>query len=97
MQSSVHLTLYLIPPDKPDEHEDAIKIQLEDPVGDTFPKKVKHVGDYTIKLKNEKNVLFNQSDIELKVGANYQFLMQYDEDVDSVSSKLIMVSISLKS
>ena len=96
VRSSANLTLYLIPPDKPDEHDDTTKIPFEDSVGDNYPKRIKKVGGYTIKLKNTTKTpyttLVSKSET-LKVGANYQFLIQYDDDAEDT---LIVVSISLK-
>ena len=91
------MTFYLIPNGKDDDHEDVLNVQLnnfETHVGDNYPERVKDVGDYTMKLKDQDgNVVLNMTDLTLKIGANYQFLLQYDDDgTDPLQSQLILVN-----
>ena len=90
----------MIPENKDDDHEDVTKIPLDTTesngllnFGDSVPEKVKDIGDFTFKVKNENKdeIPSLQTVNKLRLGASYEYLLQYNEDEGS-STQNIMVS-----
>ena len=98
------MKLLLIPENKDDSHEDVTVVLLDASgsdeltnFGDSVPTKVKDIGDFTFKVKYEDE---DGEDVELtdlrtvnklRLGASYEYLLQYNEDDDSENQN-IMVS-----
>ena len=100
VKSSENATIYIVPNGKDDGDDDVLTFPLHEIgsavdnwfLGDNFPEKVKDVGDYKIKLKTDSGtVLVEEATPTLKVGGNYQFVIQYDENEDSSYSSLMGV------
>ena len=80
VKSAENLTFYLIPDGKGDDHEDVFKITMNSQLGDSNPEKIKHVGEHTLKVKDDNgNELLNKTGFSLKFGASYEFLIQGED------------------
>ena len=97
--TSKNLTLYLVPKGKSDTDEDVKKVEIgsSNIIGDSNPEKVEEIGEYTLKVKDPaENTVLTSKDITLKLGASYEFLVQWNDqegDNNLSSSQLITVSV----
>ena len=93
----------MIPEGREDDHEDVTRIPLaSDPdntdelikLGDSVPKKVKDIGEFTFKVidenKNEVSVLTTKN--KLRLGASYEYLLQYDETDESNTQNILVIN-----
>ena len=93
------MTLYLVPKGKSDTDEDVKKVEIgsSNRIGDSYPEKVEEIGDYTLKVKDPaENAVLTSKDITLKLGASYEFLVQWNDqegENNLSSSQLITVSV----
>jgi len=100
LKSSKMLELLMIPEGREDDHEDVTRIPLaSDPdntdelikLGDSVPKKVKDIGEFTFKVidenKNEVSNLTTKN--KLRLGASYEYLLQYDETDESNTQNIL--------
>ena len=84
--ASNNYTLEIIPEGK----GDAIVYTLDSALNDSLPEKVDDIGDFTFMLKDGNgNQVLNETH-KLKLGASYEFLVQYDE-MDPENSRNITV------
>ena len=97
--TSKNLTLYLVPKGKSDTDEDVKKVEIGNlnRIGDSNPEKVEEIGEYTLKVKDpEEDAVLTSKDITLKLGASYEFLVQWNDQEGQnglSSSQLITVSV----
>ena len=94
----------MIPEGREDDHEDVTRIPLasSDPdntdelikLNDSVPMKVKDIGEFTFKVidesKNEVYVLTTKN--TLRLGASYEYLLQYDETDESNTQNISVIS-----
>ena len=98
--TSKNFTLYLVPKGKSDTDEDVKKVEIGNlnRIGDSNPEKVEEIGDYTLKVEDPvDDALLISKDITLKLGASYEFLVQWNDqegENNLSSSQLITVSVS---
>ena len=88
-----------MPKGKSDTDEDVKKVEIGNlnRIGDSNPEKVEEIGEYTLKVKDPaKDALLTSKDITLKLGASYEFLVQWNDqegENNLSSSQLITVSV----
>ena len=88
-----------MPKGKSDTDEDVKKVEIgiSNRIGDSNPEKVEEIGDYTLKVKDTaENAVLTSKDITLKLGASYEFLVQWNDkegENNLSSSQLITVSV----
>ena len=88
-----------MPKGKSDTDEDVKKVEIGhlNRIGDSNPEKVEEIGEYTLKVKDPvKDALLTSKDITLKLGASYEFLVQWNDQEGQnglSSSQLITVSV----
>ena len=90
----------MVPKGKSDTDEDVKKVEIGNlnRIGDSNPEKVEEIGDYTLKVEDPvDDALLISKDITLKLGASYEFLVQWNDqegENNLSSSQLITVSVS---
>ena len=96
VKSTKNLTLYLVPKGKDDDHEDVMKIKLNPQLGDSNPEKLDNVGEFELKIKDENDEIVIEETptvfYDLKLGASYEFLVQYDDPDDNSTPKPKLVT-----
>ena len=103
MKSSKTLELLIVPEGRKDDHDDVTRISLEslDPdnpnklikLGDSVPQKVKDIGEFTFKIIDENgdelSVMTTKNN--LRLGASYEYLLQYDENDESNTQNITVI------
>ena len=86
----------MVPKGKDDGHEDVMKIKLNPQLGDSNPEKLDNVGEFELKIKdeNDESVIEETPTVfyDLKLGASYEFLVQYDDPDDNSTPKPKLVT-----
>ena len=93
----------MIPEGREDEHDDVTRIPLEslDPddsdklikLGDSVPQKVKDIGEFTFKIIDEHGDELSGMTTKnnLRLGASYEYLLQYDENDESNNQNITVI------
>ena len=93
----------MIPEGREDEHDDVTRISLEslDPdnsdklikLGDSVPQKVKDIGEFTFKIIDEHGDELSGMTTKnnLRLGASYEYLLQYDENDESNNQNITVI------
>ena len=103
VKSSKTLELLIVPEGRKDDHDDVTRISLEslDPdnpnklikLGDSVPQKVKDIGEFTFKIIDENgdelSVMTTKNN--LRLGASYEYLLQYDENDESNTQNITVI------
>jgi len=95
VKSSKTLELLIVPEGREDDHDDVTRIPLDslDPnnpdklikLNDSVPQKVKDIGEFTFKIIDENGDELSGMTTKnnLRLGASYEYLLQYDENDES--------------
>ena len=93
----------MVPEGREDDHEDVTRIPLDslDPnnpdklikLNDSVPQKVKDIGEFTFKIIDEAgDELFGMTTKNnLRLGASYEYLLQYDENDESNTQNITVI------
>ena len=93
----------MIPEGREDEHDDVTRIPLESldfdnsdkliKLGDSVPQKGKDIGEFTFKIIDENgDELFGMTTKNnLRLGASYEYLLQYDENDESNNQNITVI------
>ena len=69
----------MIPEGKDEDDDDVTTILFNSQLNDSIPEKVKDIGKYTFRVKDENGYVKSETEQTLRLGASYEFLFQYDE------------------
>ena len=93
----------MIPEGREDDHEDVTRILLasSDPdntdelikLNDSVPQKVKDIGEFTFKIIDENGDELSGMTTKnnLRLGASYEYLLQYDENDKSNTQNITVI------
>ena len=103
MKSSKTLELLIVPEGREDDHDDVTRIPLDslDPnnpdklikLGDSVPQKVKDIGEFTFRIIDENGDELSGMTTKnnLRLGASYEYLLQYDENDESNTQNITVI------